>query len=420
MGRRLPILLALFLSCFPVVLAQVNYEPYLLTTFAGDAGHGSADGTGSAARFYDPYGVAVDSSGYVYVADTHNQTIRRITPAGVVSALAGLAGTYGSADGAGSAARFLYPQGVAVDNAGNVYVGEYGNGTIRKITPAGVVNTLAGSAGVGGCASADGVGSAARFCLPWGVAVDSAGNVYVADYDNQTIRKITPAGVVSTLAGLPGNGGSADGAGSAARFFYPQGVAVDSAGYVYVADTDNQTIRKITPAGVVSTLAGLAGTSGGADGTGSAARFSYPSGVAVDTAGYLYVADYFNHTIRKITPAGVVSTLAGLAGSPGSNDGTGSAARFNFPESVAVDSAGNVYVADRNNESIRKITPAGVVSTLAGFAGGGYGSADGTGNAARFYYPQGASTDSAGYVYVADTQNETIRQHRWYGERRAL
>ena len=178
------------------------------------------------------------------------------------------------------------------------------------------------------------------------MAVDGSGNVYVADSGNYTIRKITPAGVVSTLAGLAGSSGSADGTGSAARFYYPTGVAVDGSGNVYVADTGNYTIRKITPAGVVSTLAGLAGSTGSADGTGSAARFYYPYGVAVDGSGNVYVADTGNYTIRKITPAGVVSTLAGTAGSSGSADGTGSAARFNYPTGVAVDGSGNVYVAD--------------------------------------------------------------------------
>ena len=237
--------------------AQSNYEPYSFTTLAGIA-PGSADGTGRAARFDHPSGVAVDSAGYVYVADTENNTIRRITPSGVVSTFAGLAGSRGSADGAGNIARFAGPSGVAVDSAGNVYVADRENHTIRKITPSGVVSTLAGLAGSFG--SNDGTGSAARFSFPTGVAVDSAGNVYVADYGNDTIRKITPSAVVSTLAGLAGNPGSVDGTGSAARFFQPCGVAVDSAGNVYVADTFNSTIRKITPAGVVSTLAGLAGS----------------------------------------------------------------------------------------------------------------------------------------------------------------
>ncbi len=334
-----------------------TYEPYSFTTLAGLAGvNGSADGTGSAARFSNPDGVAVDSAGNVYVSDIFNHTIRKITPTGVVTTLAGLAGASGSADGTGSAARFFQPQNVAVDSAGNVYVADTLNHTIRKITSAGVVTTLAGLAGVAGSDDGTGAGGA-RFRFPFGVAVDGAGNVYVGDTGNNTIRKITSTGVVTTLAGLAGTSGSADGTGSAARFHQPESVAVDGAGKVYVADSINDTIRKITPAGVVTTLAGLAGVAGSDDGTGRAARFNGAYGVAVDSAKNVYVGDTFNYTIRKITPAGVVTTLAGLAGTPGSADGTGMAARFNAPSGVAVDGAGNIYVADFANDTIRAGTP---------------------------------------------------------------
>ncbi len=369
----------------------------VVTTLAGG---GSGDGTGSAAGFGCAFGVATDSGGNVYVADFLGNTIRKITPAGVVTTLAG-SGSAGSADGTGSAASFNLPRGVATDSAGNVYVGDSGNNKIRKITPTGVVTTLVG-AGV--------------FYGPSGVSTDSGGNVYVADTNNQTIRKVTPSGVVTTLAGSVLVIGSADGSGSAARFFNPQSVAVDGSGNAYVADTDNDTIRKITPAGAVTTLAGVAGVRVlpenylSADGSGSAARFNRPFGVGTDSSRNVYVADTFNHTIRKITPTGVVTTLAGFPLLAGHADGTGSFAHFAYPMGVATDGAGNVYVADSSNATIRKITPAGVVTTLAGSATDPPGSADGTGSAARFGTPLGVATDSAGNIYVADAGNDSIRK----------
>jgi sugar lactone lactonase YvrE len=382
------------------------------TTLAGLAGNSdSTDATGSTARFNNPNGVAVDASGNAYVADTRNHTIRKITPGGVVTTWAGSAGNAGSADGTGSAARFHGPHGVAVDASGTVYVADSGNSTIRKINPGGVVTTWAGSAGNPG--SDNGTGSAARFNTPTGVGVDASGNVYVADTCNQTIRKVTPGGVVTTWASSAGNWnwGSNDGTGSVAKFWTPIGVAVDASRNVYVADTYNDTIRKITPDRVVTTLAGLVGHSGSADGTGSATRFHHPQGVAVDASGTVYVADTRNDTIRKITPGGAVTTLAGLAGHSGSADGTGSATRFLYPSGVAVDASGTVYVADCGNHAIRKITPDGVVTTLAGLALNS-GSANGTGSAARFYQPRGVAVDAFGTVYVADTYNHTIREYQ--------
>jgi sugar lactone lactonase YvrE len=327
----------------------------MVTTLAGQAGSkGSADGNGAAARFDNPLGIACDAAGNLYVADDINNTFRKITSAGQVTTLAGKAGATGGADGMGAAARFAGPFGVACDAAGNLYVTESDGDTIRKITPARKVTTLAGKAGAPG--SANGRGAAARFDGPCGIARDAAGNLYVADASDFTIRKITPAAVVTTLAGRAGSEGSADGSRAAARFLTPQGIACDAAGNLYVADTDNDTIRKITPAGLVTTLAGKAGIVGSADGSGAAARFNNPHGIACDAAGNIYVADSDNCAIRKITPAGLVTTLAGKAGVMGSADGSGAAAGFYTPNGIACDAAGTLYVADYGNDTVRKIT----------------------------------------------------------------
>ena len=273
----------------------------------------------------------------------------------------GPAGPKGDTGATGPAGAGGSTDGSACTNAagvaGTVVSGADSTGLLLAYcvtSPVGTVTTFAG--GVNG--STDGTGADARFNSPYGVAVDGDGNVYVADTSNHTIRKITAAGVVTTLAGTAGSFGSADGTGADARFFYPYGVAVDGDGNVYVADRANHTIRKITPAGVVTTLAGAAGSSGSADGTGAVARFNYPDGVAVDGGGNVYVADTSNHTIRKITPAGVVTTLVGAATENGFSDGRGPLARLYAPYGVAVDGGGNVYVADYANHAIRKVTPA--------------------------------------------------------------
>jgi hypothetical protein len=409
---------------------------WVTSTIAGLAGKwGSNDGVNSMARFAGPLGVTVDSRGNLYVADTDNSTIRKLTPKGsdwVTSTIVGLAGSSGSADGTNSDASFDYPSALTVDSSGNVYVADTWNGAIRKVTQVGtdwVTSTIAGLAGVS-YEIVDGTNSDARFILPRGIAVSRKGDIYVADRrtnpygfaDNSTIRMLTPLGadwVTTTIAGDIAHGyGSNDGTNSTARFTSPSGAAVDSAGNLYVADNGNDTIRKLTPIGtnwVTSTIAGLAGNSGGNDGTNSDARFDGPSGVAVDSVGNVYVADSRNDTIRKLTPVGtnwVTSTIAGLAGKWGSDDGTNSDARFDGPSGVAVDSGGNLYVADNGNDTIRRLTPVGtnwVTSSIAGLAGS-LGSADGTNTDARFGQPQSIAVDAAGNVYVADWPNATIRK----------
>lgn len=325
-----------------------------------------------------------------------------------VSTLAGWPGWSGFADGRGSEGRFNFTGSVRVGPDGIIYVADASNHTVRKITPAGVVSTLAGAPAVSG--AIDGPATVARFNGPAGVAIDAAGNVFVADSQNFTIRKITAAGVVSTLAGSAGSQGRADGTGAAATFFDPENLTIDSAGNLYVADGAGNIVRKVTPAGVVTTLAGAA-QSGTVDGTGAAARFNLVNGITVDLAGNVYVGDYNNNSVRKITPAGVVTTLAGRSGTRnfGFVDGTGTAARFNGPAGLAVDAAGNVYVADSFNNAIRLITPAGVVTTIAG-SSTVIENIDGPFGAARFYNPGDVALDATGNLYVADSLNCTIRR----------
>ncbi len=307
-----------------------------------------------------------------------------------------------------AAAVFSAPVSVALDAAGNLYVSDSTTHTIHKVTTSHVATVLAGTSGTQG--SADGAGAAASFRQPAGLALDSAGALYVADSGNSIVRKITAAGVVTTLAGSPANSGSADGAGTAALFSSPADVAMQPDGTLVVADTGNHTVRSVTTAGTVATLAGTAGTSGTADGTGAAARFNAPRGIAAGgSAGQIYIADTTNHTVRVATTAGAVATLAGLYGIAGATDATGTAATFSGPTGAAVGADGDLFVADTQNNTIRKITAAGVITTIAGLPGIA-GLKDGTGSAAWFNQPRDVALDAAGNLYVADTGNAAVRK----------
>ena len=330
-----------FILLFITLSSQLSIAQ-AVTTLAGSTA-GYLDGAPSSAQFNLPFGITVDASGNSYVADFINNRIRKITAAGVVSTFAG--GTQGSADGTGTAAQFFRPIDITIDNiTGNLYVSDQQNCRIRKITPGGVVTTLAGST----CGFTDGTGTAAKFAYPFGIAIDALQNIYVADSDNHKIRKITPGGVVTTVAGS--TAGFANGNVSIAQFSDPFGLCVDSSGVIYIADSNNHKIRKITN-GEVTTVAGNA--QGYADGTGIAAQFNRPYKLVLDASQNLYIADTYNHKIRKITTAGVVTTLAGSA--QGYTDGTGTAAQFNTPIGIVLDSSDNLFICDGGNNKIRKV-----------------------------------------------------------------
>jgi sugar lactone lactonase YvrE len=354
--RSLPIvaLAAVLIACAPPPGAPAR----TVTTVAGTAGvFGSDDGVGGAASFRKTYGAALDSAGNLYVVDSDsppsvgNQTIRKVTPAGVVSTFAGATGVIGSADGVGTGARFNNPQGIAVDRLNNLYVADTGNHTIRRISPDGVVTTIAGKPGT--AAHVDGSATSARLYFPYGVAVDDALNVYVVGGDD-TVRKIAPGGFVSTIAGVSMSEGTSDGTGAAARFNEPWGIVATRSGTLFVTDQQSHTVRRVTFDGIVSTIAGSPGVEGHADGTG--ALFRLPSGIALEPSGNLVVTDVGNHTIRRITQDGVVSTVAGAAGQFGSANGSTGAARFYLPTGIAVASDGTIWVADSGNLIIRRIS----------------------------------------------------------------
>jgi hypothetical protein len=388
---------------------------YDFGTLAGFPSQGSADGSAATAQFFAPQGVAVDPEGNVYVADSDNSTIREISAGGQVTTIAGQAGTPGYLDGTSTNALFFLPKSVVMDTSGNLYVVDTFNDVVRKLTFSSgnwVVSTLAGQPGVPG--NADGSGTNAAFFTPSAGAVDAAGNLYITDLGNDTIRQITPLGAVSTLAGQLGVNQDLDGT-NRAGFAGPIGITLDANTNLFVTDAAN-TLRRLAPVGtnwVVTTIAGQVGRYGAIDGAGTNALFSGPAGVTVDLNDNLYVADEFNETIRRLAFNGtnwISSTLAGSPGIRGSADGTNRAARFGSPVGVAADTSGQVFVADVNNNNIRQITLAGTNAVVTTLAGVGPGSTDGTGPSARFWNCTGIAVDASGHAYVADSGNDTIRE----------
>jgi sugar lactone lactonase YvrE len=429
-------------------------EAGIVTTFAGNGEFAVQDGDATHASFEFPTGIAIDHHGNLLVSDSRSETVRMISPSGTVTTIAG-SGEPGFIDGLGKLAKFSSPGGIAIAPDGSIYVADEENNAIRKVSPIGEVTIFAGNGKKG---NADGVGSEATFNYPIDLALDSLGNIFVLDQRNRLIRKISPAGVVTKFASTspseyefaygitsdkndnlyvsynsgivrkvsttgefmaiagPGQSGLVDGPVGVSRLAQPSGLATDRGGNVYVADFGNKAIRKVFPDGRTVIFAG-SGKMGHDDGIAAEATFSSPTALAIDSKGNVYVSDEV--VVRKISPDGAVTTIAGQAkfGPLGHNDtvdGPALEARFSGLGGLAVDKSGNVYVADSSGARIRKISTDGFVTPVAGGKRfslfGPFGYDDGDANSATFHDPQGIAVDASGNIYVADTSNNAIRK----------
>jgi uncharacterized repeat protein (TIGR01451 family) len=386
----------------------------VITTVAGNglAGYSGDGGAATNASLYYPSGVAVDASGNLFIADATNNRLRKVGTNGVITTVAGngLAG-YSGDGGAATNASLNHPDGVAVDGTGNLFIADYNNSRIRKVGTNGVITTVAGN-GTATFAGDGGTATNASLNYPTGVAVDASGKLFIADCNNNRLRKVSATGVITTVAGNGTPGYSGDGGlATSARLFSPWGVVVDATGNLFIADANNNRLRKVSATGVITTVAGN-GTAGysGDGGAATSASLSYPSGVAVDTTGNLFIADAANDRLRKVGTNGVITTVAGN-GAPGyfGDGGAATSASLYCPRGVAVDAAGNLFIADSNNNRIREVNLAGIIETVAGNGAAGYSGDGGVATSASLFYPWGVAVDAAGNVLIADSYNSRLR-----------
>ena len=378
----------------------------------GSPGSGGDGGAATSATLNRPFGVALDSSGNLYIADAANHRIRKVDTSGNISTVAGTGTQSDSGDGgAATSATLSFPQGVALDSSGNLYIADYFSHRVRKVdATTGNISTVAGT-GASGSGGDGGAATSAMLNNPEGVAADGSGNLYIADGGNHRIRKVdATTGIISTVAGTGAFGSSGDGgAATSARLSFPRGIALDSSGNLYIADLTSRVRKVDATTGNISTVVGVAGGFGGDGGAATSARLNSPRGVAVDGSGNLYIADTGNHRIRKVDTSGNISTTAG-AGASG-DGGAATSATLSFPEGVALDGSGNLYIADSFNHRIRKVDAAtGNISTVAGTGISGFSSDGGAATSATLSFPEGVVLDGSGNLYIADAANNRIRK----------
>ncbi len=389
----------------------------IITTVAGN-GNGGYSGDGGPATnawFNTPAGVAVDSSGNIYITDSWNFRVRKVDTSGIINTIAGNGTSGFSGDGGpASVAELALPMGIVIDDSGNIYIADQYNQRVRKISKSGAINTFAGT-GTAGITGNGGQATGAQLNYPIGLALDDSGNVYIVDEFNSCIRKVSASGVINSFAGNTIRGFAGDwGPATKAELNWPTGVGTDKKGNVFIADGTNNRIRKVDGADIITTLAGGGGGNAGYSGDGGAAtsaELNHPADVAIDAAGNIYIADQQNNRIRKVNTSNVISTFAGrgTAGSAG-DGGPATNAYLRKPAGVAVDDSGNVYIADTYNMRVRKVNKAGIITTLAGNGAGGYGGDGGPATKAELFGPQGVAADDSGNVYIADQGNHCIRK----------
>jgi uncharacterized protein (TIGR03437 family) len=415
-----------------------------ITTVVGPGSFGSLGdgGPATSAQLYDPTDVAVDASGNLFIADSSHNRIRKVTPSGIITTIAGNGSFgYGGDGGPATSAQLAGPNAIAVDASGNLFIADTYNDRIRRVTPVGIITTIAGNGSV--CSGGDGgPATSAQLCNPRGVAVDTSGNLFITDTASDRIREVSTAGMISTVAGVgpsgpyyfdgpfyPFNGGYFGDGGPAitAGLNGPSGVAVDASGNLFVADTDNNRIRKVSPTGRIVTVAGIGPTSpfpfsimgrcspidGGYSGDGGpavGAEFDGPVAVAVDTSGNLFIADSCNNRIRRVSPSGIISTVVGNGSMDYSGDGGPATSAQLSSGSVSVDTSGNIFIADTANHRIRKVTPTGIISTVAGDGALGYSGDGGPATSAQFLYPTQVAVDASGSLFIADSGPNVIRK----------
>ncbi len=396
-------------------IRRVDAHGMITTVVGGGAAYETDEIPAIATTIFEPTGLAFDAAGSLYISESGDCKIRKVTPDGIIHHVAGNGCGFSGDGGPATTAQLTFPGGLAFDSNGNLYIADSSNSRIRMISVNGIISTVAGN-GNAAYSGDGGPATAASLSIPGSVAIDSGGNLLIADTDNNLIRKVSPAGIITTVAGnwlkgLPGIFSGDGGPALSASLHLPYGVALDSSGNICVSDQDNRRVRRITVSGIINTIAGNGISNFAGDG-GSAtqATLDFPTAVKVDSAGNLYIADSMNHRVRKVTPAGTITTVAGN-GTPGFSGDGGPAtnAQLNTPTSIAVDGSGNIYISDSLNLRIRRVAPSGTINTYAGNGTYGYSGDGGPAIDASFTFPRGLSADRSGNLYLADSQNNRVR-----------